>query len=744
MALVENSTQPAWQGDLWGGVSAMLVALPSAIAYGVTTVAVLGPAHLAHGALAGVIGAVALGITAAGLGSARQLISAPCAPAAAILSALAATLVTQGQAGQSESELAARVMLLMTLVGVFAGVIQIVFGIARGGRLIKFIPYPVVAGYLSGVGLMIILAQAPKVFGLHAGREFLSGLLHPEQWNLNALIIGGVTMLAMTQAARLSTRVPAAITGLGAGLLAFGVLALWHPELRATVHNALVVGPMQGSLTDVASMLGGRWQLAANLSAEQVFALLTPALTLATLLSIDTLKTCVVLDAMSGERTDSNRELLGQGAGNLLSALLGGMPGAGTMGPTLVNLNSGGQTRRAGMISGGLILAAFLFGRPLIAWLPTPALAGILIVLGSRMVDRESLHLLRHRHTFFDFTVMAVVVVVALAYNLIAAAGVGIGLALALFMRELIRSSVIRRKLRGDQVSSHKHRQNEEKALLIQHGGQTVLCELQGSLFFGTTDQLLTELDADIRNCRYVLLDMRRVQSFDFTAGHVLQVIYKQVKAHDGFLLLCSLPTHLATGLGLANYLRLLGILEDDEHLRLFDNRDEALEWVEDRILAGLATNAVPQVLPTLEQIPLFAGLKLPEAFTQLRTIVEERTVKAGEFIFHKGDMGGELFILRAGSVSVNLPLKAGHHYHLTTFSDGHFFGDMAFFDRQPRSADAVAVTEAHLFVLPRSRFEALAKEHPELALEILRRLGREMAIRLRFANSELRALHQS
>ncbi|NDA69120.1 MAG: cyclic nucleotide-binding domain-containing protein, partial [Verrucomicrobia bacterium] len=202
--------------------------------------------------------------------------------------------------------------------------------------------------------------------------------------------------------------------------------------------------------------------------------------------------------------------------------------------------------------------------------------------------------------------------------------------------------------------------------------------------------------------------------------------------------------THLATGLGLANYLRLLGILEDDEHLRLFDNRDEALEWVEDRILAGLATNAVPQVLPTLEQIPLFAGLKLPEAFTQLRTIVEERTVKAGEFIFHKGDMGGELFILRAGSVSVNLPLKAGHHYHLTTFSDGHFFGDMAFFDRQSRSADAVAVTEAHLFVLPRSRFEALAKEHPELALEILRRLGREMAIRLRFANSELRALHQS
>jgi SulP family sulfate permease len=591
---------------------------------------------------------------------------------------------------------------------------------------------------------MIILAQAPKVLGLHAGPEFWSGLFHPGHWNLHALIIGGLTMLAMTQAARLSKTIPAAILGLGAGLLAYAALALWYPELRAAERSPLVVGPMQGSVSDVASLLGDRWKLALHLSADQLIALLTPALTLATLLSIDTLKTCVVLDAMSGQRTDSNRELMGQGTGNLLSALLGGMPGAGTMGPTLVNLNSGGQTRHAGMISGGLILVAFLFGRPLIAWLPTPALAGILIVLGSRMVDRESLHLLRHRQTFFDFTVMAAVVVVALTSNLIAAAGVGIALAFALFMRDLIRSSVIRRKLHGDQISSHKHRQAEERALLIQHGKQTVLCELQGSLFFGTTDQLLTELDADIRNCRYVLLDMRRVQSFDFTAGHVLQVIYKQVKAHDGFLLLCSLPTHLPTGLGLADYLRLLGILGDDDHLLLFDNRDEALEWVEDRILAAEVIAPVPHVLPGLEQIPLFAGLKPPEVFNQLRAIIEERTVKAGEVIFHKGDVGGELFILRSGNVSVNLPLSAGHRYHLTTFTDGHFFGDMAFFDRQPRSADAVAVTESHLYVLPRSKFEALAREHPDLAMEIMRRLGREMAIRLRYSNSELRALHQS
>ncbi len=740
---LETAGPGAWRGDLWGGVSAMLVALPSSIAYGVTIVAVLGPAHLAHGALAGVIGAVALGFTAACFGSARQLISAPCAPAAAVLSALAAGLVAQSGPAEDEAARATRILLLLTLVGLFSAIIQIVFGIARGGRLIKYIPYPVVAGYLSGVGLMIILAQAPKLLGLHAGPEFWHGLLQPGQWNWNALIIGGATMAGMLLAPRVSKSLPAAIIGLGAGVLGFGALALVNPELRAVAHNPILVGPLPGSVADLASALSARWQLAGTLSLDQLLELLAPALTLATLLSIDTLKTCVVLDALSGQRTNANRELIAQGAGNLLSAFLGGTPGAGTMGPTLVNLNSGGQTRRAGMISGGLILTAFLFGRPAIALLPTPALAAILIVLGSRMVDRESLQLLRHRATFFDFTVMAAVVVVALAYNLIAAAGTGIALALALFIRDLIRGSVIRRKLHGDQLSSRKHRLTAEKALLLGQGRQTVVCELQGSLFFGTTDQLLTELDEEIRTCRFVILDLRRVQSFDFTAGHVLQVIHKQVKARGGCLLLSDLPARLPTGLGLADYLRLLGILADDQQLRIFESRDEALEWAEDQVLAGAAATGVA-ALPGLREIPLFAGLKSPEALAVLGEIITERSARAGEIIFRKGDPGSELFVVRRGNVSVNLPLDAGHRYHLTTFTAGHCFGDMAFLDHQPRSADAVAVTDTELFVLSRVRFESLAKSHPEVALDMLRCLCHELATRLRWANSELRTLHES
>lgn len=167
------------------------------------------------------------------------------------------------------------------------------------------------------------------------------------------------------------------------------------------------------------------------------------------------------------------------------------------------------------------------------------------------------------------------------------------------------------------------------------------------------------------------------------------------------------------------------------------------LNLSEDQMLAG-AGLAAAAVLPTLHDMPLFVALKSPDAFVRLGEIITERSARVGEIIFRKGDAGSELFIVRRGNVSVNLPLDAGHCYHLTTFTDGHCFGDMAFLDEQPRSADAVAVTDTELFVLSRARFETLARTQPALAVEILRCLCHELAVRLRYSNSELRALHES
>ena len=173
-------------GDFWGGLAAMLVALPAAVAFGVTIYAAISPQYAAFGALAGILGAIALGLIAPTFGATDRLISAPCAPAAAVLSAFAIELVAQGVE-------AVAIVLMMTVLGILTGLIQMLIGFLGVGRLIKYIPYPVVSGYLSGVGLIIIGSQIPKFAGAPAGAYWLEVLIAPHQWDWRGLAIGAVT-----------------------------------------------------------------------------------------------------------------------------------------------------------------------------------------------------------------------------------------------------------------------------------------------------------------------------------------------------------------------------------------------------------------------------------------------------------------------------------------------------------------------------------------------------------------------
>ena len=172
-------------GDAWGGLAAMLVALPSAIAFGVTIFAPLGGNYAAFGAVSGILGATALGLVAPLLGGTDRLVTAPCAPAAAVLSALVIEQVQRGVAPGT-------VVLMLTLIGLITGVLQVAFGAIGLGRLIKYMPYPVVSGYLSGVGLIIITSQVPKFLGTPRGTHFwaaLSGLswLLLRRWHESAI-----------------------------------------------------------------------------------------------------------------------------------------------------------------------------------------------------------------------------------------------------------------------------------------------------------------------------------------------------------------------------------------------------------------------------------------------------------------------------------------------------------------------------------------------------------------------------
>ncbi|MBF0159630.1 MAG: SLC26A/SulP transporter family protein [Magnetococcales bacterium] len=730
-------------GDFWGGLAAMLVALPSAIAYGVVAYTPLGADYFGYGAMAGVIGTVAIGLIAPVLGGAPRLISAPCAPAAAVLSALAGELL----AGRSGIQAATpeQVLLLITVVALISGLLQLAYGTVGAGRLIKFIPFPVVSGYLSGVGTLIFLGQIPKLLGWPKGVDPWKAIVNPALWQMTSVVVGLMTIVGMVMAPRVTKKLPGPIIGLLTGMATYFYLGTLRPELNHLQGNPLLIGAINVDLASMGSGMEARWSAVSQLAFSDILALLVPMLTLSVLLSIDTLKTCVVMDALTRSRHQSNRELVAQGVANFASAIVGGMPGAGTMGATLVNLNSGACTRTSGVIEGIFALVALVALSWLIAWVPISALAGILIVVAYRMFDWHSFQLLRHRSTVLDFLVIAAVVFVAVRFNLIAASGTGIMLAIVLFLREQIRSSVIRRKIHGNQISSRRNRLPEEKELLASAGADITLCELHGNLFFGTTDQLFTGLEEEIKHCRYLILDMHWVQSIDFTAVHMLEQIEGMLRDRQAYLIFSRLSEELPAGMALRRHFAHVGRC-DKVDPSFFASTDTALEWAENHILEQHQMSDSKDLKPLeLHEISLFRGFEDDTAMLEvLQGSMAEQFYRSGEFIFRQGDSDEKIFLIRRGSVRIVLPLDKGRQHTLAIFGRGNFFGEMAFIDHGVRSADAIADGPTEIYLLSRYRFNKLIEQYPALGHKVFARLARAMAIRLRYTNAELLVLQSS
>jgi sulfate permease, SulP family len=761
-----DRAKPSWAGDLWGGLAAMLVALPSSIAFGVLTYSALGHEYAGAGAMAGVLGAAALGLVTPFFGKTDGLISAPCAPAAAVLSAFILGLL-EGKAGVPLP--AASIIPLLSITILMAALLQIFYGAVGLGSLIKFIPFPVVSGYLAGVGVLIALGQLPKLLGLPGGTSLALGMTQPGLWRWEGLIVGLVTIVLMAIAPRFTKKAPPTIIGLAGGILAYFALGIVSPDLLTLKDNALVIGPIM-TPQPFLGILASQATSLLNFNFAYFRIIVIPALTLSVLLSVDTLKTCVGLDALTHSRHKSDREIIGQGIGNLVSFLSGGMPGAGTMGPTLVNVTSGCRTFRSGTIEGGLVVLALLFFSPLIAWVPISALAGMLLVIAWRMFDTSMFRMLRHSEGRQDFAVFAGVVIVSVLADLIAAAGVGVVLAILLFIRDQMRGTVILRKLYLNQVSSKTRRLASEREILQRYGDQGVFCVLQGDLFFGTTDQLFALLESDLRAKRFILLDMRRVHSMDYTAAHLFELMQGQLAEHGGQLLFSGMPSGLLAERYFEQYLVQMGVVRQGSGVMISDTLDGALEWMEERILEAAGAPKRSEKLLAVKDFELFRDFD-EGTISELTVYMSSLSLAEGEKVFAKGDGGDEIFLVRRGSVRIMLPLRGGKRHHLATIGPGDFFGessflehhpvaavgepvavdrrlrdtigDLSFLERRGRQAEVEAKVPTDLYVLSRARFDALARTNPQVGVQFFARLAAALAERLRRTDAELQTFEE-
>ena len=728
------------RGDLVGGVTTAVIALPLAIAFGIVALAPLGPEYAAEGALAGLYGVIVGGVLASLFGGTTGQISVPTAPMSVMVTSIITGLLADPRLREVAPDPATLVLALVALTIIVAGLIQWLLAAVGGGRLVKFIPTPVVSGFMNGVAVIIFIGQLRPLFGMSPDRDLAT--LTDLDWSETALVTGLATIVVMLLSRRLLPAFPAALSGLLAGVGVYLLLgATRDARLLEMAGNPLLIGPIPAALPDPQRLLD-LLHLAPQVAPELLAGLLVPAFTLGVLASIDTLLTSVVADMSTETRHNSTRELMGQGLGNIGSACLGGLPVSGSTLATMVNLGAGGRTRLAGVVTSATVLLVGLFLGALVQWLPKAALAGILLVTALGMFETESVRFSMRRTTLANLLVIVAVTVITVLIGLVTAVLVGLMITAVLFIHEQVGRHIVHRAYPGNMVRSKRVRRRRSQRVLDREGGRIKVFELTGSLFFGTADKLVTELDRVVDSfC--VVLDFKRVHTVDLTGAQLLRQYIARVNEQGNHLLLSSLDASAPQAGGVRAVLEATGVLTlvGEEHV--FTDTDHAQEWAEDALIES---DTVVQLAPPtvdLRGVGVFEELH-DEEIGVVRDYLETRRYKRGEMVFDEGGDGDGMYFILSGGVSVIAHSSdRSRHRRLAFFGEGLFFGDMAILEGEKRSAGVRADRDTTTVFLSRENFGRLVDEHPGISSRVLLAMARELSWRLRQSNTEVQALEE-
>lgn len=514
MAFIETNNI---KGDVFGGITAGIVALPLALAFGIQAFGGVDcPEASSMGALAGLVGATLLGFFAALFGGTHSQISGPTGP----MTVITASIVS-GAWASSQGNISA-VLLSMSLAGIFCGLFQVLFGLIRIGKYVRYIPYPVLSGFMSGIGVIIILQQLYPIIGKKSPASTLDMILNfpaaiAEGISVPALLLGLACIALIILVPKVTKKVPATLVAL---------VVVTVVSLFTGLDSALTIGNIPAGLpmpffTKV-QLDGIDWMVVVKAS-------LVPGLTLAGLGSIDTLLTSVVADNITKTKHNSNQELIGQGIGNAVAGLFCGLAGAGATMRTVVNVKSGGRTQLSGMIHAALLLAILLGLGSLVKYVPLSVLAGILITVGWGIIDFRGFKDLR-RIPKSDAFVMIVVFLMTVFVDLLTAVGIGMVIACVLFMKragDLVEDGYSSKELSTfDKESPWEDEKDMPKD--IHH--HIYIERLDGPIFFGSITGFQRVMHDIPKDAKIVIIRMRRVPFMDQSGVYAMETAIKDLQ----------------------------------------------------------------------------------------------------------------------------------------------------------------------------------------------------------------------
>lgn len=727
-----------WRRDGLAGSIAAIVTIASLLTLGLLAYAPLGHTAIGVGMQAAFVSAAVGGLVVALLGRATMPSAGPSSASTLILASLIAQLAPEVH---SADAIGAVVVVAAACV-VMAGALQLLFGALRLGSLVRLVPLPVLAGFMNGVAVLIVVAQLPPLFGLAPGvLERGWGALNEIQ--PATLAVGLATAATVWLTARIAPRAPAALCGLVVGCLLYAALANWAPDLRLGALAGAMPRPLaSGDWLPV--LAPGARGGAIHLFLQHAGEVLLGAFLLAVVASLETVLSALAIDQEQDTRHDPDRELMTYGLANIVAGACGALPVVFSRSRAMAALHAGGRSHRAALATAIASALLFIGAAPLIEQLPLTVLAGLMLTVAASLVDGWTHQLVvqlavgkRTRDLAESLALVAVVCGATLAFGFIAGVGIGTVLSMMALIRRLDRS-LVRSRFTAATRPSRRVYAPEAEAVLRDARERVALLQLEGAVFFGNIDRLAGEVEAQVMDgtCPVLILDLKRVTTIDASGAVGLQRLVRRLARGGTALWMAG----VSPGNPHSRVLQAFGV---DVHagVNCFDDVDHAVEAAELRLLA-LAGRPNAHGAKALLGSPLFDGLT-PEQAARVGAAFIVRPLAAGERVFARGEPGRSLFVLTEGAVSIVDPgagERSPRRRRFATLSAGMMFGEIAMLDDAGRTADAVADVRAQVHELSRADLDAIARDAPALAAQVYRNIAVHLSQRLRSASTTLGA----
>lgn len=725
------STASAWR-EWQAGFAGALISLAPALTMGLLAFAALGTQAAALGIPAALVSSAVGGAVFALLARGPMAAGGPSAAPVLVVGTLVARVVADPAFTATDPAAVALLLALVAAAVVSMGAFQIVLGLSGLVRFAKFVPQPVLAGFMNGVALLALLALLPLLFGWPVGTLQTGGWQALAQVQPATLAVGVFTVALIVGLPRLNRHLPATLIGLLAGTAAYALLHAVLPQAA--------LGPLTGELRaawphfdTLAPFFTGT---GAPLLQRHGGAALSAGLVMALIGTLELVLNSLAMDQACHTRTDPQREVLALGAANVAAGLVGGLPLLLLRPRALHMLEVGGRSRAGLLICCGLFAVLGLAAAPLLSPLPQVVLGGVMVTIAFLMADRWSLALLaqwwRGPRTADLQLALAVVVIVCATTVVLgfpAAVAAGALLSVLLFIRSMNRS-LVRSRFTAEAMPSRRIYAAADEARLRPLRARITVLELEGALFFGSADRLAEVADALDASCHTLVLDFRRVSLIDASGAVVLTQLAWRLHDRGTRLLLAGVSADNRHGRMLRQF---AGEQFAAEHG--VADTDQALEVAELRLLAQAGFGPLRETVP-LEQVSLMDGLDAAQR-ARLAACLQPRRLAAGERLFRQGDPGDRLYVITAGSINIfSAAASAGAALpqRFVSLSPGMMLGETAMLDGGGRSGEAVAECETEIHALDDHTLQRLWAEDPLLYAQVHRNIAVHLSQRLRAA----------